>query len=89
MNVKMNSRIIIENHAVDPEIRFFTKSISKPNGRETAMPITWELTRVRFSVFAIKILGSEIFTSGSQKFFFSIEDFFYGSIITEIFYDGM
>ena len=38
MAVKMNLRIITKNHAADPEIGFLTKSISKPNGRATAMP---------------------------------------------------
>ena len=39
----MNLRIIAKNHAGDPEIGFLTKSISKPNGRSTAMPTAWEL----------------------------------------------
>ena len=43
MAVKMNFRIITKNHAADPEIGFHTKSISKPNGRATAMPTAWEL----------------------------------------------
>ena len=43
MGVKMNFRIITKNHAADPEIGFLTKSISKPNGRATAMPTAWEL----------------------------------------------
>ena len=41
--VKMNLRIITKNHAADPEKRFLTKSISKPNGCATAMPTAWEL----------------------------------------------
>ena len=32
MSVKMNLRITMKNDAADPEIRFLTKSISKPNG---------------------------------------------------------
>ena len=44
MDVKMNLRIITKNHAADPEKGFLTKSISKPNGRATAMPTAWELT---------------------------------------------
>ena len=44
MAVKMNLRIITKNHAADPEIGFHTKSISKPNGRATAMPTAWELS---------------------------------------------
>ena len=39
----MNLRIIMKNHASDPEIRFLTKSIPKPYGRATAMPPAWEL----------------------------------------------
>ena len=39
----MNLRVITKNHAADPEIGFLTKSISKPNGRATAMPTAWEL----------------------------------------------
>ena len=43
-NEFLNSlRIITKNHAADPEIRFLTKSISKLNGRATAMPTAWEL----------------------------------------------
>ena len=45
MAVKMNLRIITKNHAVDPEIGFPTKSISKPNGCATAMPTAWELNK--------------------------------------------
>ena len=43
MGVKMNSSIITKNHAADPEIGFLIKTISKPYGRATAMPTTWEL----------------------------------------------
>ena len=43
MDVKMNLTIITKNHAADPEIRFLTKSISKPYGRATAMPPAWRL----------------------------------------------
>ena len=39
----MNLRIIAKNHAADPVKGFLTKSISKPNGRSTAMPTAWEL----------------------------------------------
>ena len=39
----MNFRIITKNSAADPEKGFLTKSISKPYGRETAMPTSWEL----------------------------------------------
>ena len=39
----MNFRIIKKNHAADPEIRFLTKSISKPYGGATAMPTAWDL----------------------------------------------
>ena len=49
MAVKMNLRIITKNHAADPEIGFLTKSISKPNGRATAMPTAWELN-LRFKI---------------------------------------
>ena len=47
MGVKMNLRIITKNHPADPEIGFPTKSISKLNGRATAMPTAWELNEVR------------------------------------------
>ena len=39
----MNVRIITKNHEADPEIGFLEKSISKPNGRATAMLPAWEL----------------------------------------------
>ena len=39
----MNLRIITKNHAADSEIGFLTKSVSNPQGRETAMPPAWEL----------------------------------------------
>ena len=42
----MNLRIITKNHVADPEIGFLKKSISKPYGRATAMPLAWELTYV-------------------------------------------
>ena len=48
MGVKMKLGIIMKNHAADPEIGFLIKSISKPNGRATAMPTAWEL-RAYFS----------------------------------------
>ena len=35
--------LIKKNHAADPEKGILTKSISKPYGRETAMPTAWEL----------------------------------------------
>ena len=51
MGAQMNLRIIMENNAADPEIRFSVKSISKPYRRATAMPPAWELIlRDRFSV---------------------------------------
>ena len=43
MGVKMNLRIIMKNHAADPEIGFLAKSISKPNGCATAMSTAWEI----------------------------------------------
>ena len=39
----MNLGIITKTHAADPEIRFLTKSISKPYVSEPVMPPTWEL----------------------------------------------
>ena len=45
MGVRMNLRIITKNMAAGPEIRFPVKSISKPYGRETAMPPAWDLTK--------------------------------------------
>ena len=44
----MNLRIITKNPAADPERGFLTKSISKPNGRATAMPTAWELINNEF-----------------------------------------
>ena len=32
----------MKSHAAYPEIGFLKKSISKPNGRATAMPTAWE-----------------------------------------------
>ena len=43
MGVKINLRAIKKNHAADTEIGFLTESMSKPNGRPTAMPTAWEL----------------------------------------------
>ena len=43
MGVNMNLRKITKNHEADREIGFLTKSISKPYGRATAMPLAWEL----------------------------------------------
>ena len=43
MGVKMNLRIITKNHEAEPEKEFLTKSILKPYGRATAMPLGWEL----------------------------------------------
>ena len=37
----MNLRMITNNLAADPVIRFFTRSILKPYGRGTAMPTAW------------------------------------------------
>ena len=38
MNVKINLRIITNNHEADPEIGFLAKSILKLNDCATAMP---------------------------------------------------
>ena len=43
MDVKMNLRILMKNHAADPEIGFLAKSILKPYGHATGMPTAWEL----------------------------------------------
>ena len=43
MGVKMNSKIITENHESDPEIEFLKKSILKSYGRATARPQASEL----------------------------------------------
>ena len=47
MCVKTNLRIITKNHTAATKIRFVTKSISKPYGRETATPTAWELKLVK------------------------------------------
>ena len=46
MAVKMNLSIITTNHAVDPEIRFIPKSISKSSSCATGMPTALELRLV-------------------------------------------
>ena len=43
MGVKMNLRIITNNHAADREIGFLAQSISKPNGYAKAMPTALKL----------------------------------------------
>ena len=43
MGVKINLRVITKNNTSDPDIGFFTKSISKPDGRATAMPTALKL----------------------------------------------
>ena len=54
----MNSKIITKNHAADSEIGFLTKSISKPFGRATAMPTTWELIKpFPFLSFWLRVHG--------------------------------
>ena len=35
--------MITKSHEADPENRILTKSISKPYGSATAMPLAWEL----------------------------------------------
>ena len=42
MAVKMNLSIITKSHAVDEEIGFLEKSISKSSGCATNMPTAWE-----------------------------------------------
>ena len=54
IGVKINLKIITKNHAADPEIGFLTKSISKPNGRATAMPTAWELIK-QFAVIILAV----------------------------------
>ena len=44
MAVKMNLRIIMENHAADPEKGFLAGPIAKSDGCATAMPIAWEFS---------------------------------------------
>ena len=44
ISVQMNLWMITKNHEGDPEIGFLTKSISKPYGRATAMPLASELS---------------------------------------------
>ena len=38
--------VITKNNASDPEIGFLTKSISKPDGRATAMPTALRLIKI-------------------------------------------
>ena len=35
-----------ENHAADPGLGFHPKSILKPYGRATTIPLAWELTKI-------------------------------------------
>ena len=73
MAVKMNLRIITKNRAADPGIRFLTKSISKPNGRATAMPTARELKNSHRSTFIRTLFEStEIgFLRGALSLFLS------------------
>ena len=57
MGVKMNLRIIMKNHAADPEIGFLTKTISKPYSRTTAMPPAWKLKFESYDYLAVKIFA--------------------------------
>ena len=58
MGVEMNLRIITKNHEADLKIRFLAKSISKPIGRATAMPTSWELRYfvIMLSLNSLKII---------------------------------
>ena len=42
MVIKIKLRMITKSHAADPEIKFRTKSISKPYSHATATPPAWE-----------------------------------------------
>ena len=53
MTFKLNLRITTKNHAVDPEIGFLAKSISKSNGCATAMPTAWELKVYKDRLFRV------------------------------------
>ena len=62
MGLKMKLRIITKNSEADSEIRFLTKSISKPFCRSTAMPPAWEL-RYFLTVICPGKIYSKIFAS--------------------------
>ena len=72
MGVKMNLRIITKNHAADPKIGFLIKSISKPNGRATAMPTAWELILDRLSQ-NLKIIAYDFECVGYPRNFLFIK----------------
>ena len=42
MDVKINFMMITKSDVADRELEFLTKFISKPYGRETAMPLAWD-----------------------------------------------
>ena len=71
--VKMNFRIILKNHAADPEKGFLTKSISKPYGHATAMPQAWEL-RQRYSNLCHFLLRRQVIRSIAQQGRFKNQD---------------
>ena len=58
IDVKMNLRSITKSHAAATYIGFLTKSITKSNGRATAMPPAWELKYMPISR-CLKILFSK------------------------------
>ena len=55
IGVEVNLRMIMKNHAADPEIKFLTNSIEKPYGRAKAMPVAWELTLFSRRINRVKI----------------------------------
>ena len=61
---KINLMKITKNHAADPEIGFFKKSISKPNGCATAIPTVWELVNLR----RLKIFKKSSITTSIKYF---------------------
>ena len=75
-DVKINFRIITKNHAAYPEIRFLTKSISKPYGRATAIPTAWDLnlhicyTQIRSTLLAALWAFFSAYFSDRCSFYF-------------------
>ena len=46
IGVEINLMVMTKNNASDPEIEFLTKSISKPDGRATAIPTALRLIKI-------------------------------------------
>ena len=62
-----------ENHAADPEIVFLRKSISRPQGRATAMPPMWGLIiPKKMTLWEIMKICSQFSETISRKIDFTV-----------------